>query len=74
MIEYRHNYALDPKDVVRVFKSSGITRPTEDLPRIARMFATSNLIISAWSDGFTRRHLPRPYRLQLLLLLVGPCG
>lgn len=51
MIEYRHNFPLNPKDVARVFDSSGITRPTKDLARIARMFATSNLVISAWSDG-----------------------
>lgn len=51
MIEYRHNFPLDPIDVARVFHASGITRPTEDIPRIARMFAASNLIISAWADG-----------------------
>jgi ribosomal protein S18 acetylase RimI-like enzyme len=51
MIEYRHNFPLDPDDVVRVFDSSGLTRPTKDLARIARMFATSNLILSAWSEG-----------------------
>lgn len=50
MIDYRHNLPLDPVDVIRVFDASGITRPTEDLPRIARMFANANLIISAW-DG-----------------------
>jgi ribosomal protein S18 acetylase RimI-like enzyme len=50
MIEYRHNFQLDPADVARVFDASGITRPTKDLPRLARMFATSNLVISAWSD------------------------
>ena len=50
MIDYRHNLPLDPVDVARVFDASGITRPTKDLPRIARMFATANLIISAW-DG-----------------------
>ena len=51
MIEYRHNFPLDPLDVIRVFDSSGLKRPTKDVPRIARMFATSNLILSAWSDG-----------------------
>lgn len=51
MIEYRHNFPLDPTDVVRVFDSSGITRPTKDISRIARMFAASNLVISAWSEG-----------------------
>jgi ribosomal protein S18 acetylase RimI-like enzyme len=51
MIEYRHNVPLDPVDVVRVLDASGITRPTNDVDRIARMYATSNLLISAWSDG-----------------------
>lgn len=51
MIEYRHNFPLDPKDVIRVLDSSGITRPTKDTARIARMFAASNLVISAWSQG-----------------------
>jgi len=50
-IEYRHNFPLDPVEVVRVFNSSGITRPTEDLPRIARMFAAPSLVISAWQNG-----------------------
>lgn len=50
MIEYRHNFPLNPNDVARVFDASGITRPTNDIPRIARMFATSNLVISAWAN------------------------
>jgi ribosomal protein S18 acetylase RimI-like enzyme len=49
-IEYRHNFPLDPIDVVHVFDSSGITRPTGDLARIARMFAAPSLVISAWQD------------------------
>lgn len=51
MIEYRHNFPLDPREVVRVFKASGIARPTDDLPRIARMFAAADLVISAWDAG-----------------------
>lgn len=50
MIEYRHNQPLDPAEVIRVYDASGIVRPTSDLPRIARMYAGSNLVISAW-DG-----------------------
>src|SRR3954451_2257419 len=50
-IEYRHNFPLDPAEVIRVFGSSGIIRPTSDLPRVARMFASSNLVISARSNG-----------------------
>ena len=49
-IEYRHNFPLDPTDVARVFEASGIVRPTKDLPRIARIFAHANRIISAWDD------------------------
>jgi GNAT superfamily N-acetyltransferase len=51
MITYHHNLPLDPVDVVRVFDASGITRPTADLPRIARMFAAPSLVMSAWHDG-----------------------
>jgi GNAT superfamily N-acetyltransferase len=50
-VEYRHNHPLDPVEVARVFEASGITRPTQDLPRIARMFAAPSLVISAWLDG-----------------------
>jgi GNAT superfamily N-acetyltransferase len=50
-ITYKHNLPLDPQDVVRVFQSSGITRPVNDLPRIARMFSAPALIISAWHQG-----------------------
>jgi len=50
MIEYRHDFPLDPRDVAQVFEASGIVRPTNDLPRIARMLAGANLVLSAW-DG-----------------------
>lgn len=50
-VEYRHNYPLDPLDVVRVFDQSGLKRPTSDLPRIARMFAAPSLTLSAWVEG-----------------------
>lgn len=49
-IQYRHNTPLDPLDVVRVFDASGITRPTADLPRIARMFSAPALTLSAWHE------------------------
>ncbi|MGN6083043.1 GNAT family N-acetyltransferase [Trinickia sp.] len=50
-ITYQHNLPLDPRDVIRVFQASGITRPVNDLPRIARMFAAPALTISAWHEG-----------------------
>lgn len=50
-IEYRHNFPLNPADVARVFDAAGLKRPTDNIPRIARMFAASNLVISAWESG-----------------------
>lgn len=49
-IEFRHNDPLDPIEVARVFDASGITRPTSDLARIARMFSAPSLVVSAWQD------------------------
>ena len=50
-VEYRHNFPLDPLDVVRVFDRSGIKRPTDNLPRIARMFAAPCFLLSAWVEN-----------------------
>ncbi|EGQ8312757.1 GNAT family N-acetyltransferase [Vibrio artabrorum] len=50
MINYRHNYPLDPQDVARVFDSSGIIRPSNNIPRIKRMLDGANLTFSAWDE------------------------
>lgn len=47
-IQYRQNVALDPAQVAEVYLSSGIRRPSDDLPRLQRMLENSNLVISAW--------------------------
>ena len=47
-VEYRRDVQLDPVEVARVFDESGIRRPTDDLPRIARMFSAPSLQLSAW--------------------------
>ena len=49
MIKYRTNAKLRIADIIRVFDSSGIRRPTSDPDRIRQMFENSNLIISAWN-------------------------
>jgi N-acetylglutamate synthase-like GNAT family acetyltransferase len=51
VIEYRHNFPLEPVDVAAVFDASGIRRPSKDLARIERMFANADLILSAWHEG-----------------------
>jgi len=38
------------QQVIDLYESSGINRPTKDADRIAKMYANSNLIVSAW-DG-----------------------
>jgi len=36
------------ESIIDLYNSSGINRPTTDLERIARMYANSNLIVTAW--------------------------
>ncbi len=47
-IEYRVNVPLPTEQIVAVFESSGIRRPTSDHARIRRMFDKANLVVSAW--------------------------
>lgn len=47
-ITYKINAPLKTKDIIDVFDSSGIIRPTQDPQRIEKMFGNSNLTISAW--------------------------
>lgn len=48
-ITYQTGLIPDTKDIVEVYRSSGIKRPVEDLARIANMYANSNLIVTAWA-------------------------
>ena len=48
MVKYLKNADLTLDDIVRVFDSSTINRPTHDPSRIKTMFENANLIISAW--------------------------
>jgi ribosomal protein S18 acetylase RimI-like enzyme len=47
-ITYKINVPLKARDIIDVFDSSGIIRPTKEPKRIKKMFANSNLITSAW--------------------------
>ncbi len=49
-IHYKVNDQLPIDQIIEVYNSSGIKRPTHDIERIAKMYSHSNLIISAW-DG-----------------------
>jgi GNAT superfamily N-acetyltransferase len=37
--------------IIDLYKSSGINRPTTDYERISRMYANSNLIVTAWDEN-----------------------
>ena len=49
-IEYKVNAPLATEQIVPVFESSGIHRPTADSARIRRMFDNANLVVSAWDN------------------------
>lgn len=50
-IVYRSDIVPDIDSVIAVYNSSGITRPITDRERIEKMYANSNLVITAWDDG-----------------------
>jgi predicted N-acetyltransferase YhbS len=50
MIDYIESPAITAEDLASLFRSSGIRRPVEDLPRLERMLRESNLVIAA-RDG-----------------------
>lgn len=53
MITYQVGNDLPISDVIAVYQASslGARRPITDVARMTDMFANSNLVISAWSDG-----------------------
>lgn len=48
MIEYKVNEPVDAADVIELYRDAGLPRPIDDVERIERMFAGSDLVISAW--------------------------
>lgn len=47
-INYRSDIIPETEAIIAVYDSSGINRPTYDKERIAKMYASSNLVITAW--------------------------
>lgn len=50
-IEYKTGVIPPTAEIIAVYKSSGINRPVDEKDRIAGMYASSNLVISAWERG-----------------------
>ncbi|WP_207425193.1 GNAT family N-acetyltransferase [Pedobacter sp. SYSU D00535] len=49
-ITYKSDFIPGTYDIIDLYRSSGINRPVDDVERIAKMYANSNLIITAWQD------------------------
>ena len=47
-IEFKVGTVPKTSEIIRVYDSSGIKRPTNDSDRITKMYKNSNLIITAW--------------------------
>ena len=49
-ITYKNNVTPTTEAIIEVYNSSTINRPTANVGRIAKMYANSNLVVTAW-DG-----------------------
>lgn len=50
-IEFKIGIRPKTSEIIKLYDSSGIIRPTNDSERITKMYENSNLIISAWIDN-----------------------
>jgi ribosomal protein S18 acetylase RimI-like enzyme len=47
---YRHDLRPEAEEISRLYDAALLKRPTEDLDRIRRMYAGSNVVWTAWVD------------------------
>jgi GNAT superfamily N-acetyltransferase len=50
-IAYRDDVRITPAQLADVFRSSGIRRPVDDLPRLEEMLRHANLLVTAWEGA-----------------------
>ncbi len=50
-ITHRLDVIPDTDQIIDVYNSSGINRPTTDKERIKKMYDNSNLVATAWDNG-----------------------
>ena len=50
-ISYRSDIIPETEVIIDVYDNSGINRPTCDKERIAKMYANSNLVVTAWDKN-----------------------
>lgn len=49
-ITYSTKVTPNTQQVIDLYESSGLNRPTKDFDRIKKMYDNSNLIVTAWDD------------------------
>ncbi|MBC7537128.1 MAG: GNAT family N-acetyltransferase [Ferruginibacter sp.] len=49
-ITYTHSVLPSPEQVIELYNNCGLSRPTDDKPRIKRMFENSDLVVTAWNN------------------------
>lgn len=49
-ITYKFDTTPTTEAIIALYNNSGLNRPTLDVDRIARMYANSNLIVTAWDN------------------------
>jgi hypothetical protein len=49
-ISYKFDLTPKTEAIIEVYNSSGINRPTFDKERVGKMYAHSNLIVTAWHN------------------------
>ena len=50
-MEFKVDKKITPEELSSVFRTSGIRRPYEDLPRLERMIEKADLLVTAWDQG-----------------------
>ena len=50
MINYRDDVRPEPKVIADLYRAAQLIRPVDDVERIRRMYAGSNLVLTAWDS------------------------
>ena len=50
VISYKINAKIEPHQLAKLFKDSGLRRPVDDLNRLKKMIDNADLLVTAW-DG-----------------------
>lgn len=49
-INYKTDVMPTVEQIIELYNNAGLPRPTDDAERIGKMFANSNLIVTAWKE------------------------